>query len=129
MIHILVPDHSFPSVMKSDDFSLYLCIYFGMFFICAFRKLRKQPQIIFINITLIALYIAFIISTLAEQFDSHGTAGQRICCLFSAVLQYCMLSYFLWTAAEAVILMMMARNNFKIPNKFFIFSPLTCFSE
>jgi len=77
----------------------------------SFSELRKQLQIIFVNSSLIVFYISFIISSLAKHFNGHGTAGQRACGFFSAVLQYFMLVYLFWTTAEAASLMLMAKNN------------------
>ena len=70
------------------------------------RKLRQSDtgkMLLNLCFALLGLYIAFLISTSAESLQSTQ-GGRNICGLFSALLHYFMLTYFFWTAAEALFL-------------------------
>ena len=80
--------------------------------------------------SLIAFYIAFIISSLARHFETHNPPnGMNGCALFSAVLQYFTLAYLMWTMAEALLTFLTYYRNIKVDVKIFIVTSLICWRE
>ena len=63
-------------------------------------------MIINLCIVLIGFYISLIISSLARFLETNDPPnGARGCALFSAVLEYFSLTYFVWTVVEAALLL------------------------
>lgn len=89
------------------------------------RKLRVRGRfIICICITLLGLYVAFIISSLARHFETYDPPnGPRVCALFSAVLEYFSVAYFCWVVAEALFI------EKKVSNIIFVVISLICWSK
>lgn len=85
-----------------------------------------------IGLALLGLYISFILSTFARELETHDPPnGCRVCALFSAVLEYFSLSYFMWTAAEALLLLwaFLRAQDMKVPGKALVCTSLICWGK
>ena len=60
-----------------------------------------MPGMMLINscIALLGIYISFLLALHGDEYEDRGF--EEFCYAISAVLQYFLLSYFLWTALEA----------------------------
>jgi len=77
----------------------------------------------------IAIYIAYIISSLHKEFVERGTAGENACALFSALLQYCVLVYFFMSSRDALFIVLVANNTQFKDKLYFVVSTLLCLCE
>ncbi len=73
------------------------------------RKLRRSNSgvvVINICISLLGLYIVFILSAQAPQLNTHNPPhGANLCALFSALFQYFALAFFCLSVVEALLLL------------------------
>ena len=73
-----------------------------------FRKLRKkefQKILIHMCLSLIGLYVSFILSQVWERFyDEESMQWEPVCITISALVHYFLLVYFIITAAQSILL-------------------------
>ena len=99
--------------------------------IFVFSQVRRQDRVLVsLCFSLIGLYVAFIISSFARFFETHDPPnGMRGCALFSAVLQYFILAYLIWTMAEALLTFLTLYKGMKVGTTVFLVASLACWGK